>query len=104
MTRTPFASSTPTSFSSRPGNSAVTLTSLSVSLTSMSGHPNVRSNKRPEPNGATSKPRKTSSNTQFISRCSLQGVDHFIKLDDVTGTEDLPQRRYRFDGTDVRCP
>src|SRR5882672_8880893 len=29
MTRTPFASSTPTSFSSRPGNSAVTLTSLS---------------------------------------------------------------------------
>src|SRR3981081_3165105 len=71
MTRTPFASSTPTSFSSRPGNSAVTLTSLSVSLTSMSGHPNVRSNKRSEPNGATSKPRKTSSNTRFISRCSV---------------------------------
>src|SRR5882724_10919908 len=71
MTRTPFASSTLTSFSSRPGNSAVTLTSLSVSLTSMSGHPNVRSNKRSEPNGATSKPRKTSSNTRFISRCSV---------------------------------
>src|SRR6266849_5141760 len=70
MTRTPFASSTPTSFSSRPGNSAVTLTSLSVSLTSMSGHPSVRSN-RSEPNGATSKPRKTSSNTRFISRCSV---------------------------------
>jgi len=34
----------------------------------------------------------------------LQGVDHFIKLDDVTGTEDLPQRRHRFDGTGVRCP
>jgi hypothetical protein len=33
----------------------------------------------------------------------LQGVDHFIKLDDVTGTEDLPQRRHRFDGTGVRC-
>src|ERR1700680_4196887 len=55
MTRTPFASSTPTSFSSRPGNSAVTLTSLSVSLTSMSGHPSVRSNRRSEPNGVTSK-------------------------------------------------
>src|SRR5712672_4311480 len=71
MARTPFASSTPTSFSSRPGNSAVTLTSLSVSLTSMFGHPSVRSNRRSEPNGATSKPRKTSSNTRFISRCSV---------------------------------
>src|ERR1700682_2698768 len=71
MARTPFASSTPTSFSSRPGNSAVTLTSLSVSLTSMSGHPSARSNKRLEPNGAMSNPRKTSSNTRFISRCSV---------------------------------
>jgi hypothetical protein len=34
----------------------------------------------------------------------LQGVDHFVKLHDVTGTEDLPQRRHRFDGTGVRCP
>src|SRR5260370_19814765 len=72
MARTPFASSTPTSFSSRPGNSAVTLTSLSVSLTSMFGHPTVRSNRRSEPNGVTSKPRKTSSNARFISRCSVR--------------------------------
>ena len=63
---TPFASSTSTSFSSRPGNSAVTFNSLSVSLTSMSGQP--RPNKRSVPNGARSKPRKTSSNTRFISR------------------------------------
>src|ERR1700681_134559 len=34
----------------------------------------------------------------------LQGVDHVIKLDDLTGTEDLPQRRHRFDGTAIRAP
>src|ERR1700716_2245495 len=34
----------------------------------------------------------------------LKGVDPFINLDDVTGTEALPQRRHRFDGTGVRCP
>jgi hypothetical protein len=31
----------------------------------------------------------------------LQGVDHFIKLDDVTGTEDLPQSRHRFEASDA---
>jgi len=31
-------------------------------------------------------------------------IGFFLKLDDVTGTEDLPQRRHRFDGTGIRCP
>src|SRR5690606_3347454 len=69
MARTPFASTTSISFSSRPGSSAVTFTSLSVSLTSMFGQPTDQSNKRPLPNGARSKPRNTSSNSRFISRC-----------------------------------
>src|SRR5450759_733688 len=68
MARTPFASSISTSFSSSPGRSAVTFTSLSVSLTSTFGHASVRS----KPNGARSKPRKTSSNTRFISPCKVR--------------------------------
>src|ERR1700730_5849251 len=34
----------------------------------------------------------------------LQGIDHFIKLHDATGSRDLPQLRRRFDGTGVGCP
>src|SRR5215204_2806793 len=72
MASTPFASSTSTSFSSRPGSSAVTFTSLSVSPISMFGQPIPPSTPRAVPNGARSNPRKTSSNRRFISRCSVR--------------------------------
>src|SRR6187455_695733 len=58
------------SFSSRPGTSAVTRISFSPSETSTLGQFPPKEENLPSDGRGLSKPRKTSSNSRFTSRCS----------------------------------